>query len=560
MATQKLFCGIHKLLLASMILVPAVPLTLAAIVGFCSFSKTTEEFAVSGIRQAAIDQTQIITGFLDERRIDLESFLILTPPEMLVGQAGQDQAKQMIQATGSVFKDMGIINPHGVQSIYVGPFDLLGKNYRETAWYRESIKKGYYISDVFLGYRNTPHFVVAVARRIQGEVWVLRATINSTVFGELVETVNIGDSGEAYIVSQDNFFQTEQRSGGKLLEKDTGSYPHQTKSIITFMGEDNGVEYLYASALMNDGKWRLIVRQKRDDAFHSTITAGYMVLLILLCGGALIVVLAFVMSRRIVETLHQQAEAVGKLENQLLQAARLAELGEMSAGFAHEINNPLQVMKTDLALLDLTVNDLTEKGGDSALCAEIMEISKQFALQIGRCAAITREILRFGRQDAPQLQPINLVTYLPKVGGMVKNKAAVHGIRMECEVEETIPVIEADPGQLQQVMINLLNNAIHAVMDRHGANGGEISVTACGDTLGNAIIAIADNGCGIPEENLNKIFIPFYTTKAPGQGTGMGLPVCHSIVESLGGSLTVESHKDEGTTFTIMVPKMEAQS
>jgi len=275
---------------------------------------------------------------------------------------------------------------------------------------------------------------------------------------------------------------------------------------------------------------------------------------VLLCGGAVIVVLALIVSRRLSETLRGQAEAVNKLEGQLLQAARLAELGEMAAGFAHEINNPLQIMKTDLALLELTLKDVTDVCANREACGELSEIADQFQIQIGRCAAITREILRFGRQDAPRVQDMNLAEFLPKVGAMVQNKAQVNAIDVTCDVNPDVPIILADPGQLQQVMINLLNNAIHAVVDRHGSKGGHIEVIARGDGQGRAVITVADNGCGINQESLSKIFMPFFTTKAPGQGTGLGLSVCHSIIDSLGGELTVESAKGEGTTFTVHIP------
>ena len=554
MKKEMLFPGVHRLLFVSMLVVPAIPLLLAAAIGFYSFVQTTERLAVSAILQAAVDHKVIITSFLDERRSDLESFLGLAPPTMLADRAeAQAEIEQMRQVSGNVFSDVGLIDPEGRQSAYVGPYDLVGKDYRSAPWYVETLKKGYFVSDVFLGYRNVPHFVIAVARRVEGRTWVLRATVDSGLFGQIVEKVSVGDSGEAYILNSEGVLQTRRRSGGGLLDRDDFSYPAQDATVITFMGKENDAGYLFASASMNDGKWRLIVRQKRDEAFRSTKVAGYTVLAILLVGGVVILGLAVLVSRRVVDTLQRQAEAVGKLENQLLQAARLAELGQMSAGFAHEINNPLQIMKTDLALLDITLDDVTERGGPADLCAEAKEIAEQFRIQIDRCAGITKEILRFGRQDAPQLQPIDLTAYLPKVGAMVDNKARVHGIGMQCYVDATVPVIEADPGQLQQVMINLLNNAIHAVVDRHGASGGEISIDARGND-GKAIIRVTDNGCGIPEESLSRIFVPFYTTKAPGQGTGMGLSVCHSIVDSMGGVLSVDSTRGEGTTFTISVP------
>jgi signal transduction histidine kinase len=554
MMKEELYRGVHKLLLVSMIAVPAIPLLLAVTMGYYSYSNTTEKLAVSAIQQSAVDHRDMIASFLQERRADLETYLDIIPSEQLTRESGHKAITLMLQASENVFNDIGLIAPDGVQVSYVGQYELAGKNYHDAFWYRRALKHGYYVSDIFLGYRNVPHFVVAVSRHIGGKPWVLRATINSSVFRKLVERVSIGDTGEAYILDSGAHFQTERRSGGELLESDSYAYPVQTKSIMTFMGEDNGVDFLFASALMNDGEWRLIVRQKRDDAFRSTTMAGYTILLILISGGALIVVLALIVSRRICETLQGQASAVQLLESQLMRAARLAELGEMSAGFAHEINNPLQIMKSDLALLDLVLEDSLADGGDPAARDEVIEITDQLKLQIDRCAGITREILRFGRAKAPELQTVALASYLSEVGALVDKKAKVHGISMRCDVEPGTPDIEVDPGQLQQVMVNLLNNAIHAVIERHGSEGGEVCVNGDIDDHGNAVIKVSDNGTGINSANMEKIFLPFFSTKSPGQGTGLGLSVCHSIIDSLGGELTVDSKKGKGSVFTIHLP------
>ena len=555
---EVLYRGVHKLLLVSMIVVPAVPLLLAVTIGYYSYSKSTESLAVSAIQQSAVDHRDMITAFLHERRVDLEAYMDIIPLDRLMNDPGHKGISRMLQSAGSVFKDIGLVDPAGVQVAYAGAYKLEGKNYRDAVWYREVLKDGYYVSDVFLGYRNVPHFVVAVSRHLAGKTWVLRATINSSVFRKLVERVSIGETGEAYILDSESHLQTERRSGGSLFEKDSHQYPEQTKNIMTFMGKDNGVDYLFASALMNDGKWRLIVRQKRSDAFRSTLMAGYTIFLILICGGATIIILALVVSRRICDTLQEQASSVSLLENQLLRAARLAELGEMSAGFAHEINNPLQIMKSDLTLLDMILQDFIAGKSDSAALGDVQEITEQLKLQIERCAGITREILRFGRADTPDLQRISLSSYLPEVGAMVEKKAEVHGIDMSWNIVPGTPDVEVDPRQLQQVMVNLLNNAIYAVIDRHGSDGGKISVSADVDEHGNAAIGISDNGIGISKNNMEKIFLPFFTTKDPGKGTGLGLSVCHSIIDSLGGELTVESTKGEGSVFTISLPGLKS--
>ena len=551
-------CEIHRLLLISMILVPAIPLLLSAAIGFYAYSETTRGYATAALSQAAVDQRRMIDDFLQERRNDLESFLTMLPTEALTGDLARRKVRIMLENRTTVFQDMGIIGPDGRHTAYAGPYDLLGKDYLQKPWYVETLKRGYYVSDVFLGYRNVPHFVVAVARRIEGRQWVLRATINSARFEDIVNAVNIGDSGEAYILNQENRFQTGRRSGGNLLEQDDGQYPVQKGSLMTFTDDDDGEGYLSASAPLNDGKWRLIVRQKTSEAFHDTVMAGYIVLLCLICGGVTIVILAFVASRKLSDAMQEKTDAVCKLEGQLLQAARLAELGEMAAGFAHEINNPLQIMRADLALFDLTLKDIVEREEEKTARDELTEIASQLQLQINRCASITKEILRFGRQDAPQTQPIDLVKYLPRVWTMVENKASVHGIGLNYNVAQNIPTVEADPGQLQQVMINLVNNAIHAVVDRHGSEGGEISMEAHRDAKGNAVITVTDNGVGMSREHLGKIFMPFFTTKAPGQGTGLGLSVSYSIIDSMGGELTAESTRGEGTTFTVVIPGMAA--
>ncbi len=551
-------CRVHKLLLISMIVVPAIPLLLAMFIGYYSYSKTTEKLVVSAIRQSAIDHRDIISAFLKERQADLQSYLNLIPADHLEWGMDHGDIALIFKNAGGVFQDLGLIAPDGVQISYSGEYELTEKNYRDASWYQDTLKNGYHVSDVFLGYRNVPHFVVAVTRLIDGKPWVLRGTVNSDIFRKLVDGVKLGDTGEAYIVSQDSKFQTARRSGGGLLENDLFNYPYQKKNIITFTGNDNGVDYLLASALMNDGKWRLIVRQKRADAFRSTNIAGYTILLVLLCGGAVIVVLALFTSRKIYETLERQAEAVCTLENQLMRAARLAELGEMSAGFAHEINNPLQIMKSDLALLELVLEDALPSNCESAVRDEVQDISDQLKLQIDRCAGITREILNFGRSGKPELQKIDLAEYLPGVGAMVEKKATVHGVQMGCEISPETPQIEADPRQLQQVMVNLLNNAIYAVIDRHGSEGGKVSVDAGCMADGSAVIKVSDNGIGISPDNLTKIFVPFFSTKAPGQGTGLGLSVCHTIINTLGGDLTVESVRNEGTVFTITLPAFKS--
>ena len=247
-----------------------------------------------------------------------------------------------------------------------------------------------------------------------------------------------------------------------------------------------------------------------------------------------------------------------QLGDQLIRASRLAEIGEMATGIAHEINNPLQVMKSEQTLIDTILSDLKEKGElrESEDLKELEDSIDQIKLQIDRCSKITHAVLKFGRQSEVVSTDIDLRGFIPEVISMLENKAGVEGITVTKEIAEDIPPVHGDTGQLQQVLVNLLNNAIDAIVERHGSKGGELAVGASLKDDKKVGIFVKDNGTGISTENMKKVFSPFFTTKPVGKGTGLGLSVCYGIIENMGGIMEVNSQSGIGTTFTIDLPSV----
>ncbi len=177
----------------------------------------------------------------------------------------------------------------------------------------------------------------------------------------------------------------------------------------------------------------------------------------------------------------------------------------------------------------------------------------QIKLQVDRCGGITQGILKFARQKEPQSEDLDLTRFVPEVLAMIRKKAEVNGINLQTELTDSLPPVSADPGQLQQVLLNLVNNAFDAVAEQHGASGGAVRVRVNYDD-GQALVSVSDNGAGISQENLEKIFSPFFTTKPVGKGTGLGLSVCFGIIDKMGGHIAVESRQGAGATFTIRLP------
>jgi len=556
---QNPYAGLKKVILAGMILVPLVPFVLVLGIGYYYFTDSLENNTIASIQRIVHDHRQMIESFLMERKSNLE-FVLNTYTFEDLSQA--DKLKRTfgsLQKESSAFVDLGIFDENGLHVAYHGPYSLSGKVYDQAPWFKAVMKKGFYISNVFLGYRQVPHFVIAVAKMNQGRQWVIRATIDTQIFNDLVKKVRIGKTGEAYLLDTEGVFQTERRSGGSLMgsDPDRPKYGPVHDGIKAFIDTDAyGEPFLYATTWLKEKSWLLIVRQEKADAFKALYQAAYLIVLISVLGGIIIVAIAFILTDRIIRRMERMDQEKDQLGEQLFRAGRLAEIGEMASGFAHEINNPLQIIKSEYALIEMIFEDLKKKGDikESDDLAEMGDSIEQIKVQVDRCADITQAILQFGRKGESVAKDIDLQTFIPEVTGMVANKAGVHGIVIEQEITDQIPGVHGDPRYLQQVLVNLLNNAIDAVIVRHGSSGGAIRIESGSAGNRHVEIKIRDNGSGISSENLKKIFTPFFTTKPVGEGTGLGLSVCHGIINKMGGSMLVDSRENIGTTFTIQLP------
>lgn len=555
----KPYGALKKTILISMILIPFVPFAVVLGIGYYYFTASLEENAIAGMQRTVRDHRRMIETFLMERKADLEFILNthrfdeLRRPEVL------GRTFEFLQKKSRAFVDLGIFDANGIHVAYTGPYQLSGKDYHQAPWFKSVAENGFFVSDVFLGYRQVPHFVIAIAQLNQEHRWVIRATIDSQFFSELVKDVRIGKTGEAYLMDARGVFQSDRRSGGTLLQQDSDrpKYGPVHEGVKTFIETDaRGETFLYATSWLKDNGWLLVVRQEKSDAFQTLRRAAYLIILTSILGGAGIIAVAVFVTDAIIRRLERMGWEKNQLGEQLIRAGRLAEIGEMAAGFAHEINNPLQIIKSEHALIEMILADL-KAGGRLKASNDVNDLENsidQIKLQVERCADITQSILQFGRKSEPVSRNIDLRSFIPDVVGMVIRKASLHRIGIGQQIAADLPAVYGDPCQLQQVFVNLLNNAIDATITRYGASGGEIRIESNLSTNHQIEIKVSDNGSGISAANMEKIFTPFFTTKPVGKGTGLGLAVCYGIIQKMGGRISVASQEGLGTTFTIRLP------
>ena len=239
-----------------------------------------------------------------------------------------------------------------------------------------------------------------------------------------------------------------------------------------------------------------------------------------------------------------------KLQEDLIRVDRLAEIGRIAAGVAHEINNPIAVINEVSGWMGEVVRDASSLSPEDR--QELEEAVTKIGGQTKRCRTITHKLLDFSRDSAPTKSEFDIVALLKETIGFLHPEVKHTSIKIDLQAAERPLLVNSDKKLLEQVFVNFITNAVHAVRERT-EDTGLIEITVLRNDS-DVEIGFKDDGVGIPTEVQSKIFDLFYTTKPPGKGTGLGLAICRSIVKKLGGDITLESQVGVGTTFTVRIP------
>uniref|UniRef100_A0A7C4AGS4 histidine kinase n=1 Tax=Fundidesulfovibrio putealis TaxID=270496 RepID=A0A7C4AGS4_9BACT len=433
---------------------------------------------------------------------------------------------------------------------YAGPYNLQGINYQKEEWFAKVVTKGYYISDVFLGFRKYPHIIIAVLRREGGKAWIMRATIDSDIFESFVKRAQMGRKGDAFLVNEKHELQTSPRFGGHAMEdmelpfRVEGRFQGVRIQELTVSHRS----YLYGWTWLENKDWLLVIREDPEDELRPLFEAEYLIWVLLASGVMVIVAGTIAVSTAVVRRLEKTEREKAELDANLTQSGKMAALGKMAAGVAHEINNPLAIIREQAGW----IKDLLEEEEIRKVpqYQEIADSVHRIEHHVERAKNVTHRMLGFARRMEPAMHAVDVSKLVAETAQFLKTEALLRNIDIRLDLADGLPATNSDPTQLQQVFLNLIDNAIDAI----GKNG-QITITTRLDQDKNEIAAIfADSGCGIPADKLDKIFDPFFTTKKPGEGTGLGLSIAFGIIEKLGGRITVTSTVGTGTTFTVFLP------
>jgi len=462
------------------------------------------------------------------------------------------------------FADIEIIDVHGKQKAYVGPYALDPRDYKDQKWYQEVLQRGVYISNIFSGYRQVPHFVIAISQDCKSDhgKWVLRVTIDGKRMQQYVDTVSTTLIDDVYLENTDGIAQTQPRKYGKQGELSPLIVPKSNKydarrilnedahllnegPDITVRKTPRGEKVLKASMPLGGTNWNLVMikesfLQERSWFFFQL----RLFTIVFLClTGAILVALR--LSRGVTVYIRESDKKREQFFAEVEESEKLASIGRLAAGVAHEINNPLSIINQKAGL----VNDYFELTGPFQYKEEMLEALDGIEQSVLRCRTITHRLLGFARHTDVEIEELDINRVLEETAAFLSREASYNQIQMVFDLQNDIHPIYSDKGQLQQVFLNIINNAVDAI----GSNG-TITLSTGQEDQETIKVTISDTGEGMSEETKKRIFEPFYTTKETGKGTGLGLSISYGIIEKLGGRIAVTSAENVGTTFEINLP------
>jgi len=525
-----------------------IPLIALGVTMYSMFAATYNSKVQSNLATLAENKRQGIDLFLREQIAQLRTLAYshsvedLSSPEML------ESVLATMQLSSKTFIDLGLINEEGAHVSYSGPYNLSHANYKNEKWFNEVMLRKVYVSDVFEGFRGFPHMIIAVKKQEKGKVWILRATIDSDIFDSLVRWLQLGDLGDAYLVNRAGDLQTRPRFGNKSRDIYASMLGAPFSGARVMQHQDKDKEIFVGGIWLEQKEWLLVIEEDKRGELQPLFKTRTATWGVMGTGFAVIILGTLIITRMIVTQQENASRQQARMNEELIQSSKMAALGKLAAGVAHEVNNPLAVIREKAGWMRDLLEEEDVKG--SANFQEFVDAVDKIEQHVERAGKVVHRMLGFARRMEPVCNDIYINDVLKQTTAFLENEIRFRNIELVWALKSDLPTIQSDAAQIQQVILNLFNNAIDAI-DRNG----HITVTTGYDQTADMVsISIRDDGPGMDKEVQRRIFDPFFTTKKVGEGTGLGLSISYSIISKLGGSIRFESEAGKGTEFIILLP------
>jgi two-component system NtrC family sensor kinase len=529
------------------IMVGMVPLLCLGTLLYVYYDAAYRDKTRTLLGEQVLRNAQSIDAFLDEKMANLRQQAALASPEELSDPIRlRDRLLGLQNAYQGVFTSLELIDATGRTMAQAGG-GASGPDHSGEAWFEQAINSPQHVRG--FGSRPANVFLSVRITTPQG-LWLLLARLDPRLSEDKSRAFHPGGRGGAFVLDRDGNAPAEASEKTVPLETQrllAGQVFPEGRPVVLEAMDASGELQWFACAPLKSTGGVLVFHQPRTELLLTLNKARALALAIAILGCFGIVATAMAMARRTEARLRKADFIQQQMQRQVVEAGKLAAIGELAAGIAHEINNPLAIMMENAGWIqDLLTSDDPDSEENKA---EILSSLQTIATQGHRCREITHKLLGFARKTETSSRVVQVNPMLEDIAGFARQKARYRGVEIALDLDPEAGDVDGSPTEVQQIILNLVNNAIDAT---EKGNGQVLLRSVCEKAC--VAIEVKDNGQGIPAEILPRIFEPFFTTKPAGQGTGLGLAICRDILTRMNGSISVDSAPGQGATFRVRLP------
>jgi two-component system NtrC family sensor kinase len=527
--------------------VTLTPLLVMTLVDYRLTHQAFESEATMGTARMVSNTWRSVSFLLSQRRAALEFVTRDNSLPDLLAPGRLEAILANLQGGMGGFVDLGVVDTDCTVQAYAGPFALKKNRIKPTTCFDRAVANGFFISDVTLTSEQDHQLVVAIRHDLDsGGFFVLRSTLDASLLDVPLLQLALDEGDDAFIVNNRGILQTPARLYGQRFEKVPLTLPESVDGTRTLRTVDQtGRSILMGIAPIPDSPFLLMMVRQESSIMDLWLKPRMRLIGFLLFSIAVILVSILGVATYLVNRIHAADQRRVQALHQVEYANKLSSIGRLASGVAHEINNPLAIINQKAGL----IKDLFTINSDFSGNEKLMGLVNDVLASVRRCGAITRRLLDFARHMESSIEAVDIEAIIRQVLGFMEKEADRRCIAVSVSVQGIIPPFDGDRGNIQQIFLNLINNAFAAMED-----GGRLDITIARQGATHITVAVADTGHGIPEADLKRVFEPFFSTRHGHRGTGLGLSVTYGMVSEMGGEIEVSSQLDRGTRFVVTLP------
>lgn len=534
-------------------IVAIVPLVVTALFSYRVHRTSTESEMMRSTIRLVSNTDQSILFFLKEYRSVLDLVTHGNTFEDLSSAVKFDNLLTIAQMEIDGIDGLEIIDSSGLRKAFAGSTALKTQFLNRRPSYRDVFERSVYVSEVFSVSNASYHFNYTIGRMLpDGKRYFLRAIINTEGLNKFIHRLTTGTSEDIFLLNHQNVLQTPSSFFGKPLTKIDLPVPEATNEASLFETKDRaGNQLIVGQVLIPQTPFTLMVIRSKEVSLQTWYKTPKAFMWILVLSVLVIFAVTIAMATWLVDQMHEADQERVRTLHQVEQTTKMASLGRLASGVAHEINNPLAIINQKAG----HIKDILSVSDDHEHHQKLTDLADAIVNSVQRSSAVTKRLRDFAGHLNASIEKIDLKEIITEVNQILAKESNFRCIAIHIDVADDLPSFKSDRGRLQQIFFNLFNYMISTMNE-----GGHLDIKAQWQDKDNISVILSDNGPGLPENDLRGIFEPFSNFATNTGSTNLSLAVTFALVQQIGGDIGIDSRLGIGTRFDIRIPAQLPES